>query len=139
MQLQARLIRSVRFFALHHLRRPDWDDARNTAAFGPLADRTGHGHDYVCTVEISGVPEHGMVMDLVALDALLDAIVVRKLAGRHLNMDVPEFGPSGVPPTCEAIADYVYRRLLPQLPALLSLDCVRVAEDDTLAGEVRPA
>jgi 6-pyruvoyl-tetrahydropterin synthase len=138
MNLRARLIRSVRFFALHHLRRPDWDDARNEAAFGPLADRNGHGHDYVCTVEVSGVPEHGMVMDLRELDALLDTVVVQPLAGRHLNVDVPEFGPAGVPPTCEAIAEYVYRRLLPRLPAMLSLDVVRVAEDDRLAGEVRP-
>ena len=137
MKLEARLVRSVRFFALHHLRRPDWDDARNQAAFGPLADPAGHGHDYVCTVEVGGPLEHGMVMDLAALDALLKEVVVKPLAGRHLNTDVPEFGRT--PPTCEALADWVYRRLLPRLPAMLVLHAVRIAEDDTLAAEVRPA
>lgn len=137
MNLEARLVRSVRFFALHHLRRPDWDDARNQAAFGALADPAGHGHDYVCTVEVGGPLEHGMVMDLGALDALLKEVVVKPLAGRHLNTDVPEF--ARAVPTCEALADWVYRRLLPRLPAMLVLHAVRIAEDDTLAAEVRPA
>jgi 6-pyruvoyltetrahydropterin/6-carboxytetrahydropterin synthase len=131
------MVRSVRFFALHHLRRPDWDDARNRAAFGQLADPAGHGHDYLCTVEVGGTVEHGMVMDLAALDALLADVVLKPLAGRNLNVDVPEF--ARTPPTCEALADWVYRRLLPRLPAQLTLHAVRVAENDTLAGEVRPA
>lgn len=138
-ELRARLVRSVGFFALHHLRRPDWDDARNEEAFGALSNPAGHGHDYRCTVEISGRLEHGMVMDLAELDRLLELVVVTPLAGRHLNLDVPEFGSGGVLPTCEAIADWVYRRLLPRLPAQVSLDAVRIAEDDRLAAEVRPA
>lgn len=80
-----------------------------------------------------------MVMDLAELDRLLELVVVTPLAGRHLNLDVPEFGSGGVLPTCEAIADWVYRRLLPRLPAQVSLDAVRIAEDDRLAAEVRPA
>jgi 6-pyruvoyl-tetrahydropterin synthase len=76
-----------------------------------------------------------MVMDLGDLDRLLDLVVRAPLAGRHLNVDVPEFGPGGNVPTCEAIAEYVYRRLLPRLPAALTLDFVRVSEDATLAGE----
>lgn len=137
MHIESRLIRSVRFFALHHLRRPDWDDARNLAAFGPLSDPAGHGHDYTCTVEVSGPLEHGMVTDLAALDGLLQEVVVKPLGGKHLNLDVPEFGTT--PPTCEAMAHWVYRRLLPRLPAMLVLHVVRITEDDTLAAEARPA
>jgi len=135
MNVRSSLTRSVTFFALHHLRRADWTDARNFEAFGPLSDATGHGHDYVCTVMVSGPLTHGMVMDLAHLDRLLDIVVRAPLAGRHLNVDVPEFGPGGTLPTCEALADYVYRRLLPRLPAELSLDLVRVSEDATLSGE----
>ena len=49
------------------------------------------------------------------------------------------FGRGGTLPTCEAIADYVYRRLLPRLPAQLSLDFVRISEDATLSGEAGSA
>lgn len=132
----SRLVRRTRFFALHHLRRPDWSDERNRAAFGPLSDPAGHGHDYDVTVVVSGPMEHGMVIDLALLDRLLHE-VVGPLAGKHLNVDVPEFGGERLP-TCEAIAAYVYERLLPRLPAALALDVVRVAEDDTLAGEYAP-
>ena len=39
MKLRSSLTRSVSFFALHHLRRADWSDARNLEAFGPLSRR----------------------------------------------------------------------------------------------------
>jgi 6-pyruvoyl-tetrahydropterin synthase len=77
-------------------------------------------------------------MDLGELDRLLDAIVLKGLGGRLLNRDVPEFSGEQLP-TCEAIAGWIYQRLLPQLPVDVNLDAVRVAEDETLAGEVGPA
>ncbi len=136
--LRTRLTRTVRFFALHYLSRPDWSAEQNRAVFGPLCDPAGHGHDYACTVTVSGPLRFGMVMDLAELDRLLDAIVLRGLGGRLLNRDVPEFSGERLP-TCEAIAGWIYERLLPQLPVDVNLDAVRVAEDDTLAGEVGPA
>lgn len=135
--LQSRLVRRVRFFALHYLRRPDWSEAQNRATFGPLADPAGHGHDYTCTVQLSGPLQHGMVIDLALLDRLLAEVVLAPLAGRLLNRDVPEFATT--PPTCEAIAAWIYQRLLPRLPVEVNLDRVVVAEDDTLAGEAAPA
>jgi 6-pyruvoyl-tetrahydropterin synthase len=135
--LTSRLVRRRRFFALHYLRRADWSEAENLAAFGPLADPAGHGHDYTVTVRIAGPMAHGMVIDLALLDRLLDEVVTRPLAGRLLNRDVPEF--ATVSPTCEALAEWIYRRLLPRLPAQLNLELVEVAEDDTLAGEAGPA
>ena len=138
MNVRSSLTRSVSFFALHHLRRADWSDARNLEAFGPLSDPVGHGHDYTCTVTVSGPLRFGMVMDLGALDRLLDAIVLKGLRGRLLNRDVPEFSGERLP-TCEAIAGWIYERLLPQLPVDVNLDSVRVAEDETLAAEIGPA
>ena len=134
---RARLTRRVSFFALHYLARPDWTPEANRAAFGPLSDPAGHGHDYHCTVTVSGAPRHDMVMDLAELDRLLET-VVGGLRGRHLNRDVPEFA-AGRLPTCEGIAAWIYERLLPRLPAEVNLDVVRVSEDETLSGEVGPA
>jgi 6-pyruvoyltetrahydropterin/6-carboxytetrahydropterin synthase len=135
--LRARLTRSVPFFALHYLFRPDWSDEQNRAVFGPLCDPSGHGHDYVATVTVSGPLRHNMVMDLGELDRLLDAIVVRGLRGKLLNRDVPEFAGDRLP-TCEGLAAWIYERLLPQLPVEVNLDVVRVSEDGTLSGEVAP-
>lgn len=136
--LRARLTRSVTFFALHHLFRPDLSAEANRAMFGPLCDPAGHGHDYTVTVTVSGPLRWNMVMDLGKLDRLLDAIVLRGLGGRHLNRDVPEFAGDRLP-TCEGIAAWIYERLLPQLPVEVNLDVVRVSEDGTLSGEVGPA
>ena len=72
--LRSRLTRTVRFFALHYLARPDWSAEQNRAAFGPLCDPAGHGHDYACTVTVSGSLRFGMVMDLGELDRLLGAV-----------------------------------------------------------------
>ncbi len=129
------LERTVRFRARHHLRRHDWTDAENAAAFGPLADPAGHEHAYALTVRVAGPLRHGMVMDLVALDRLLAEEVVGRYAGRHLNVDLPAFGPAGTLPTCEAIAADAAGRLAARLPAGVALRTVRVAEDATLAGE----
>ncbi len=139
MNIRSSLTRSVTFFALHHLRRADWSEAQNLEAFGPLSDPAGHGHDYTCTVRVSGPLAHGMVMDLAELDRLLEMVVRVPMDGRHLNLDIPEFGVAGTLPTCEALAEYVYRRLLPRLPSALALDFVRITEDASLSGEAAGA
>lgn len=133
--MTAALVRTVRFEARHHLRRPDWSDAENWAAFGPLSDPAGHAHDYRCVVTVEGPLDHGMVMDLTLLDRLLEEEVRAPMDGRHLNVELPAFGPLGTLPTCEAIAGEVAVRLLPRLPAGVQLAKVHIAEDETLAGE----
>ena len=40
------LTRTVSFHATASYYRPDWTEARNREAFGPLSDPPGHGHDY---------------------------------------------------------------------------------------------
>jgi 6-pyruvoyltetrahydropterin/6-carboxytetrahydropterin synthase len=131
------LTRTVGFRALHRLYRPDWSDARNREAFGPLSDPPGHPHDYRCAVTLSGPvdPRMGMVVDLVALDRILAEEVVQRLDGRHLNEDVPGLGSDGMLPTCEAVAIDVYRRVAKRLPAGVTLERVRVMEDPTLYAD----
>lgn len=112
------LTRTVGFHAVHRLYRPDWTEARNREAFGPLSDPPGHAHDYRCAVTVSGpVPDRmGMVFDLGAFDRILHEEVVARLDGKHLNQDVPGLSDSGMLPTCEAIAVDVYRRIAARLP-----------------------
>jgi 6-pyruvoyltetrahydropterin/6-carboxytetrahydropterin synthase len=133
----ASLSRIVGFRALHRFYRPEWSEARNREAFGPLSDPPGHAHDYQCLVTVSGplTPLHGMVMDLVALDRILHEEVVARFDGRHLNLDIPEFAYGRLLPTCEAIAAHVYPRVAGRLPAGVLLDRVRIAEDPSLYAE----
>jgi 6-pyruvoyltetrahydropterin/6-carboxytetrahydropterin synthase len=135
--MPASLSRVVGFRALHHLARPDWSPARNREAFGPLSDSAGHAHDYRCIVTVRGpiAESHGMVMDLAALDRILEEEVVARLGGKHLNFDVPEFAAGRMLPTCEAIAADVFPRVAARLPAGVVLERVRVLEDPTLYAD----
>ena len=131
------LTRTVGFRAVHRLYRPDWTDASNQKAFGPLSDPPGHPHDYRCLVTVSGPIDArmGMVVDLVELDRILQEEVVARLNGKHLNEDVPELGYDRMLPTCEAIAMDVYRRIASRLPRGVTLERVRIMEDPTLYAD----
>jgi 6-pyruvoyltetrahydropterin/6-carboxytetrahydropterin synthase len=129
------LTRTVGFRAVHRLYRPDWSEARNRAAFGPLSDPPGHAHDYRCAVTVAG-PIDGrmaMVLDLAELDRILQDEVIARLDGKHLNQDVPSL--EGTIPTCEAIAVDVFRHLVARLPAGVTLERVRIMEDPTLYAD----
>jgi 6-pyruvoyltetrahydropterin/6-carboxytetrahydropterin synthase len=137
-QLPASLTRTVRFFALHRFARRDWSDAENTAAFGALAERPGHGHDYECRVTVSGGLDASLaIVDLTALDRILAEEVTDPLSGRVLNDVVSDFAAPSALPTCEGLARYLYRRIAARLPAGVSLERVRVSEDPTLHAEYR--
>jgi 6-pyruvoyl-tetrahydropterin synthase len=118
--MPASLTRTVGFHALHRLDRQ--------------ADP--HGHDYQCAVTVSGpLDESGMIVDLMLLDGILTAEVVKPFAGKNLNRDVPAFAHGRPLPTCEAVARYLFGRIGPRLPAGVVLERVRIAEDATLYGD----
>jgi 6-pyruvoyltetrahydropterin/6-carboxytetrahydropterin synthase len=134
--MPASLTRTIGFHALHRYYRPEWSESRNREVFGSLADPPGHGHDYQCAVTVSGgLGETGMILDLALLDRILIEEVMRPLAGRHLNLDVPDFAYGRMLPTCEAIAEYVFRRIAPRLPDGVALERVRIMEDPTLYAD----
>src|SRR5919205_3659210 len=127
--MTASLTRTVGFHAVHRYYRPEWSESRNREVFGSLADPPGHGHDYQCAVTVSGsVNEWGMIVDLSLLDRILAEEVVAPFAGKHLNLDVPAFAYGRTLPTCEAIAAYVYSRIVGRLPEGVLLERVRIAE-----------
>jgi 6-pyruvoyltetrahydropterin/6-carboxytetrahydropterin synthase len=130
------LTRIVGFHALHRYYRPEWSDARNREVFGTLADLPGHGHDYQCAVTVSGpMNEMGMILDLAALDRMLDQEIVVPFDGKHLNQDIPAFAYGHTLPTCEALAAYLFPRIAARLPRGVTLERIRVAEDPTLYAD----
>jgi 6-pyruvoyltetrahydropterin/6-carboxytetrahydropterin synthase len=129
------LTRTVRFQATHRYWIPEWSGAENRARFGDLVEP--HPHHYACDVTVAGPPDPrtGMCCDLGLLDQLLEEEVVRRLDGKDLNRDLPEFGPGGPLPTCEALATRIFERLAPRLPTGVRLKQVGIAEDPALRAE----
>lgn len=135
--MRCSLTRLVAFHATHRYDVPTWSAEVNRARFGWTNEAPGHGHLYRVTVTVTGPldPTTAMVIDLVTLDAILAEEVVTPLAGRHLNDAVPAFMPGSALPTCEAIAAWCFTRVAARLPAGVSVERVRVAEDETLWAE----
>jgi len=129
------LTRIVEFTATHRIRRADWTDQRNTAEFGKAA--ADHGHRYQCRVTVKGrlVAESGGVVNLPALDRVLEEEIIRRFDGKRINDAAPEFADGGRLATGEALAVYVWERLAPRLPPGVSLHAVRVQEGPNIYSE----
>ena len=78
------LTRTYRFCASHRYWRDEWSESQNRAAFGDCALPHGHGHNYRLRLEIEGEPDAatGMVVDLSALDALVEREVLDRFAAK---------------------------------------------------------
>jgi 6-pyruvoyltetrahydropterin/6-carboxytetrahydropterin synthase len=133
------LTRRVTFAAAHRYRRPEWSDERNEAVFGLCARESYHGHTYVCDVTVSGEidPETGFIIDLGALDRILQAEVKDRFDHRNINVDVPEFGDGKLVPSGENLARFVFDRVSAGLPGNVKLESVTIAEDQTLSASYR--
>lgn len=122
------------FRAHHRLTDPHASPEENRRRFGSTVEP--HPHHYRCEVGVSRSLRDGeaAVMDLPVLDRIIAEEVTGPFEGRHLHAEVPAF--ATVPPTCEAIAREVYRRISGRLPQDVHLDRVLIAEDDTLRAEL---
>ena len=134
MGAHASLTRRVTFSAAHRYRRPEWDEARNTATFGLCARPNFHGHTYVCDVTVQGPidPDTGMIVDLGLLDRVLATEVRARFDHRNINLDVPEFRDGALIPTGENLARFIFGRVQQALGATPEVASVVVAEDATL-------
>ncbi|MEO7218885.1 MAG: 6-carboxytetrahydropterin synthase [Gemmatimonadaceae bacterium] len=130
------LTRRVRFSAAHRYRRPEWDDARNEATFGPCSWPSYHGHSYTCDVTVAGDidPATGFIVDLGRLDAVLRSEVVQKFDHRNINVDVPEFADGKLVPSGENLARFVFERVQSALGSDNRVVNVKIAEDETLSS-----
>lgn len=138
--MRASLTRRVTFSAAHRYRRPEWDDARNSAVFGACARPNWHGHTYIADVTVGGPIDSltGFCADLGALDAALKHEVVDALDHRNLVLDIPEFAEGKLIPTTENVAWWIARRVQAALGDGTKVLRVRVAEEPGLWSEVEP-
>ena len=114
--------------ASHRLHADSLSAEQNRAVYGKCNNLHGHGHNYFVEVVVAGKvhPETGMVMNLVDLDAAVQARVVDRFDHCNLNLD-PLF--VNLVPTTENLCKAVYRLLQEVLPAGL-LERVRVEETE---------
>jgi 6-pyruvoyl-tetrahydropterin synthase len=96
-----------------------------------------HSHRYRCAVTVKGAfdPTRGGVMSLNALDAVLKREVVERFDGRHINEDNASFAPGIWIATGEALAVYLWERIVPGLPRGVLLHRVRIEEGPHLYSE----
>ncbi|MDA0295016.1 MAG: 6-carboxytetrahydropterin synthase [Planctomycetota bacterium] len=85
-----RVQRRYEFSASHRLHLPELDDAENEALFGKCSNPNGHGHNYEVEVRIatSGV---GPPLSILAVDAVVDTVLIDRFDHKHLNLDLDDF------------------------------------------------
>ncbi len=129
------LTRIVEFTASHRVARADWTAEENARMFGKAAH--DHAHQYQVRVTVKGqlVAAQGGVVNLQALDAILDREIRARFEGRNLNQDIPEFATGARLATGEALAVYLWERVAAALPPGVSLHAVRVQEGPHLYSE----
>jgi 6-pyruvoyltetrahydropterin/6-carboxytetrahydropterin synthase len=126
------LTRVVEFTATHRFpETPEFAGATND-----------HSHHYKCAVTVRGFfdPTQGGIMSLPTLKTLLQREVVARFEGRHINKDIAAFAVGGAGTwvaTGEALALYVWERIVDQLPNGVTLHSVRIEESDHLYSEYR--
>jgi 6-pyruvoyltetrahydropterin/6-carboxytetrahydropterin synthase len=121
------------FNAAHQLCDPDLSDDENRRLFGKCANL--HGHNYVLEVVVGGEVDQatGYVLDLKLLSKVISTQIIRDVDHHNLNTDVPWL--KGLVPTSENLAQAIWDRLCPELPAGL-LRTVRVWETEKNWAEV---
>ncbi len=111
-----RLGRRYRFSASHRLHTPLLSEERNREVYGKCNNPYGHGHNFVLEVMIAGEVKApgGRLMPLQALDAFIEAIVLKHFDSIDLNTQIEEF--AGLPPTSENLTKVLARRLTAAWP-----------------------
>jgi 6-pyruvoyltetrahydropterin/6-carboxytetrahydropterin synthase len=124
------LTRSLDFAAAHRLHAPGLSDEENCRIFGKCNNPHGHGHNYGVEVTVVGEPDPvtGMLVDLAALDAVLDREVMGRFDHKHLNRDTPDF--ADVNPTSENLTRAIWGHLEGQIPPPARLYRVVVRETE---------
>ena len=103
------ITKEYKFCAAHKYWNNKWDEKKNYEVFGD--DIYNHGHNYVLEVTVKGEvdPETGMVLDLKALNKLINEEIINKVDHKNLNIDVDFL--KGVIPTAENIAIHIWNIL----------------------------
>lgn len=102
--MEAYLTVSTHFSAAHRLASPHLSYEENFEVYGKCARPNGHGHNYHLEVTVKGEIDSrtGMIVDLGALNQVIEDLVVEPFDHTFLNKDIPYF--AEVVPTAENIA-----------------------------------
>lgn len=124
------LTRSLDFAAAHRLHAPDLSTGENLALFGKCNNPNGHGHNYGVEVTVIGEPDPrtGMIVDLIALDRVLETEIMARYDHKHLNDDTDDFREHN--PTSENLTVAIWNHLVDKIPAPAQLHRVVVRETD---------
>ena len=124
------LTRSLDFAAAHRLHAPGLSADENRALFGKCNNPSGHGHNYAVEVTVIGEPDPvtGMIVDLLALDAVLEREIMARYDHKHLNDDTDDF--KTINPTSENLTVAIWRHLVHKIPAPARLYKVVVRETE---------
>jgi 6-pyruvoyltetrahydropterin/6-carboxytetrahydropterin synthase len=128
------LTKRIEFAAAHRYIKPEWDEARNRAVFGPCYNPPAHGHNYMLEVTVSGDvdPHTGMVINLFDLKRVL-LQVIEEFDHKNLNLDMPYF--KDRIPTSENIARVLWQKLEHQKD-IGTLWMIRLYEDEDLYADM---
>jgi len=131
------LTKRIEFSSSHRYIKPEWDEAKNRAVFGPCFNAPAHGHNYLLEVTVSGEvdPQTGMVVNLFDLKRVLLA-VIEEFDHKNFNLDMPYFAHQI--PTSENIARVLWGKLDPQRD-IGTLHALRLCEDEDLYAEITAA
>ncbi len=91
------LTRRYHFSASHRLHVDALSDQENSEIFGKCNNPFGHGHDYILSVTVQGRAgaKTGLIVQVSALDNLVETEVLSLFAHRNINLDVAAICRSG--------------------------------------------
>ncbi|KAB8320200.1 6-pyruvoyl tetrahydropterin synthase [Tolypothrix campylonemoides VB511288] len=109
--MEAYLTVSTHFSAAHRLAHPRLSSEENFEIYGKCARPNGHGHNYHLEVTVKGEIDArtGMIIDLGALNKVIEDYVVEPFDHTFLNKDIAHF--AEVVPTAENIALHISQLL----------------------------
>jgi 6-pyruvoyltetrahydropterin/6-carboxytetrahydropterin synthase len=131
------LTKRIEFAAAHRYIKPEWDEAKNRAVFGPCYNPPAHGHNYMVEVTVVGEVDQktGMVVNLFDLKRIL-LDVLEEFDHKNLNLDMSYF--KDRIPTSENLARLLWIKLEMQKDIGM-LHVIRLYEDEDLYAEVTAA
>ena len=123
--MEAYLTVSTHFSAAHRLASPKLSNQENLEIYGKCARPHGHGHNYHLEITVKGeiAERTGMLIDLGALNQVIDDYVVEPFDHTFLNKDIAYF--AEVVPTAENIALHI-SNILRQPIAQLGADLYKI-------------
>ena len=135
--MEATLTVKTHFSAAHRLAIPSLSFEENQEIYGKCARPHGHGHNYHLEVTVAGEIDSrtGMLVDLGALQEVIDEYVVEPFDHTFLNKDIPYF--AEIVPTAENIAVRIADLLRSPIKELgAELDKIKLIESPNNSCEI---